>query len=114
MSPKNRFGILYTVVSDNGKQFVSKDLLDWLAAQRRRRLTGRESCSNIENKLEGLQQRHWYIDKVLFSHRKSSNARGDTPAKVLLGKKVRNPVVGFLKLVNDCCTNPLQTMSRKN
>ena len=29
----SRFGIPYTVVSDNRKEFVSKDLKDWLAAQ---------------------------------------------------------------------------------
>ena len=39
-----------------------------------------------------------YIDNVLFSHRNSSNARGDTPAKLLLGKNLRNPVVGFYEV----------------
>ena len=39
-----------------------------------------------------------YIDKVLFSHRNSSNARGDTPAKLLLGRNLRNPVVGFYEV----------------
>ena len=39
-----------------------------------------------------------YIDKSLFSHRNSSNARGDTPAKLLLGKNLRNPVVGFYEV----------------
>ena len=29
----SRFGIPYTVVFDNGKEFVSKDLKDWLEAQ---------------------------------------------------------------------------------
>ena len=29
----SRFGITYMVVSDNRKEFVSKDLKDWLAAQ---------------------------------------------------------------------------------
>ena len=29
----SRFGISYTVVSDNGKKFVSKDLKEWLTAQ---------------------------------------------------------------------------------
>ena len=47
----SRFGIPYTVVSDNGKEFVSKDVKDWLAAE----WTGRESCSNIEKKPEILQ-----------------------------------------------------------
>ena len=39
-----------------------------------------------------------YIDKVLFSHGNSSNARGDTPSKLLLGKNLRNPVVGFYEV----------------
>ena len=93
----SRFGIPYTVVSDNGKEFVSKDLKDWLAAQ---------GCKKIDTPLysprsNGLAERAvqtlkrslkfynkdigcsltTYIDKVLFSHRNSSNARGDTPAK---------------------------------
>ena len=37
-------------------------------------------------------------DKILFSHRNSLNARGDTPAKLLLGKYLRNPVVGFYEV----------------
>ena len=105
------FGIPYTVVSDNGKEFVSKDLKDWLAAQ---------GCKKIDTPLysprsNGLAERAvqtlkrslkfynkdigcsltTYIDKILFSNRNSSNARGDTPAKLLLGKNLRNPVVGF-------------------
>ena len=39
-----------------------------------------------------------YIDKVLFSHRNASIARGDTPAKFLLRKNLRNPVVGFYEV----------------
>ena len=110
----SRFGIPYTVVSDNGKEFVSKDLKDWLAAQ---------GCKKIDTPLysprsNGLAERAvqtlkrslkfynkdigysmtTYIDKVLFSHRNSSNARGDTPAKLTLGKNLRNPVVGFYEV----------------
>ena len=36
-----------------------------------------------------------YIDKVLFSHTKSSNSRGNTTANVLLGQSLRNPMLGF-------------------
>ena len=107
----SRFGIPYTFVSDNGKEFVSKDLKDWLAAQ---------GCKKIDIPLysprsSGLAERAvqtmkrslkfynkdigcsltTYIDKILFSHRNSSNARGDTLAKLLLGKILRIPVVGF-------------------
>ena len=34
----------------------------------------------------------------MFSQRKSSNARGDTPAKLLLRKNLRKPVVGFYEV----------------
>ena len=110
----SRFGIPYTVVSDNGKEFVSKDLKDWLAAQ---------GCEKIDTPLysprsNGLAKRAvqtlkrslkfynkdigcsliTYLDKILFSHRNSSNARGDTPAELLLGKNLRIPVVGFYEV----------------
>ena len=42
-----------------------------------------------------------YIDKillVLFNHRKSSNAGGDTPAKLLLGNNLRNGVSRFYEV----------------
>ena len=101
-------------MSDNGKEFVSKDLKEWLAAK---------GCKKIDTPLysprsNGLAERAvqtlkrslkfynkdigcsltTYIDKVLFSHRNFSNARGDTPAKLLLGKNLRNPVVAFYEV----------------
>ena len=107
----SRFGIPFTVVSDNGKEFISKDLKDWLTAQ---------GCYKTDTPLysprsNGLAERavqtmkrslkfynknigctlSTYIDKVLFSHRNSSNARGSTPAKLLLGRSLRNPILGF-------------------
>ena len=36
-----------------------------------------------------------YIDKVLFSHRNSSTAKGATPAKLLMGRSLRTPIIGF-------------------
>ena len=118
MSPNNlffsRFVIPYTVVSDNRKEFVSKDLKHWLAAQ---------GCRKIDTPLylprsNGLAMRvvqtmerslkfyikvigcslTTFIDNVLFSHRNSSTGRGDTPAELLLGKNLRNPVVGFCEV----------------
>ena len=34
----------------------------------------------------------------MCNHRNSSNTRGDTPAKLLHGKNLRNPVVGFYEV----------------
>ena len=101
-------------MSDNGKEFVSKELKDWLAAQ---------ECKNIDTPLYSPRSNELteravqtlkrslkfynkdigsslttYIDKILFSHRNSSNARGDTPAKLLLGKNLRNHVVGIYEV----------------
>ena len=101
-------------MSDNGKEFVFKDLKDWLAAQ---------ACKTIDTPLysprsNGLAERevqtlkrslkfynkdigcslNTYFDTILFSHRNFSNARGDTPAKLLLGNNLRNPVVGFFEV----------------
>ena len=110
----SRFGIPYTVVSDNGKEFVSKDLKDWLEAQgckkidtplfspRSNRLAERavqtlKRSLKFYNKDIGCSLTT-YLDKVLFSHRNSSIARGNTPAKLLLGINLRNPVVGFFEV----------------
>ena len=110
----SRFGIPYTVVSDNGKEFVSKDLNDWLEAQGCKKndtpLYSPRSNGLAERAVQTLKRSlkvynkdigcslTIYLDKILFSHRNSSNARGDTPAKLLLGKNLRNPVVGFYEV----------------
>ena len=110
------------VVSDNGKEFVSKDLKDWLAAQGSKKidtpLSPPRSNGLAERAVQTMKRSLkvynkdigcsliTYIYKVFFNHRKSSNARGETPVKFLLEKRLRNFVVGFHEFVEKVLYKP--------
>ncbi len=106
-----RFGVPFTLVSNNGKEFVSHDFKEWLKCQ---------GCRKVDTPLysprsNGIAERavHTlkkglnfynsnmgcslasYLDEVLFSHRNSSQARGSTPAKLLLGHSLGSPITGY-------------------
>ena len=113
ISPHNfsRFRMPYMVVSDNGKELVSKDLKDWLADQ----CCYKSDSPFYSPKSIGLVK--WAfpilnsglncfdrnigcslgtsIDKVLLSQRNFLKAPGNTPAKLLLGRNLRNPILGL-------------------
>jgi hypothetical protein len=105
----SRFGIPYTLVSDNAKEFICDEVTNWLRHQ---------GCRKIESPLyypraNGLAERavqtikramnswdpimrvtfHAYLMKVLLAHRNTSNARSKTPSEILNGRKVRVPVI---------------------
>ena len=112
MSPyHSRFRILYTVVTDKGEELVSKDSKEWLTAHgcyrsdaplysprsnglAKRAVQTSKRSLKIFNENIGCSL-GIYIYKVLISHRNSLNARGNTPAKLLLGRSLRNPILGF-------------------
>ena len=125
----SRFGIQYTVVSNNGKEFLSEDLKDWLAAQ---------GCKKIDTLLYSPRS-NWlaeralqvlksslkfykkdigcsittYIEKV-FSVIEYLQILEVTLLPNFCLEKIRESLLlDFTNLVKRCCANPLQTMSRK-
>ena len=125
------FGMPFTIVSDNGKEFLSKDLKNWLAAQGSKKngtpLYSLRSIGVAEKAVQTLKRSLKFYNKDIgcslttynaenfFSHRSSSIARSDTPVKSLFGKNWKNLGKNgkFLKLLKKCCTTPLQTMIRR-
>ena len=104
-----RFGVPHTLVSDNAKEFINDKVVTWLKAQ---------GCTKLESPIynprsNGLAERAvqsvkkamraWnsslcvsflaFLQRVLFTHRNTSSARGKTPSEVLLGRKLRLPAV---------------------
>jgi transposase InsO family protein len=104
-----RFGVPFTLVSDNAKEFVTDHVTTWLRVQ---------GCSKLETPIyhpraNGLAERavqtvkramtawqpslrvsfHAFLQRVLFTHRNTSNARNKTPAELLIGRQLRLPAV---------------------
>ena len=97
-----RFGKPYTVVSGNRKEVVSEYFKDWMTTQGccksdtplyspRKNGLAKRAIQTMEHSLKFFNKNigyflGTYIDKVMFTHRNSSNARGYTPEKLLLGR----------------------------
>ena len=114
LSVSVQFLLLWKTVhslSDDGKELVFKDLKDWLSTQ----ACYKSDAPIYSLKINGLANRACqilkrylkvfnrnigcsmgtYFDKVLFSHGNSSNARGKTEMKLLLGRSLRIPILDF-------------------
>lgn len=105
-----RFGVPEVVVSDNGAEFTSATLLNWLHANGARKLesppyspqsngAAERAVQTVKRALKAWTQRltHCdflsYLQKVLLHHRNSSLWRGKRPAELLFGRPLRVPVV---------------------
>ena len=106
-----RFGPSHTVVSGIEKVLVSKDSKESLTPQGCYKsdtfLYSPTSNGLVERAVQILNRSLNFsskyfgycfgtnMDKVVFSHRNSSNTRGITPAKLLLRRSLWNPIFGF-------------------
>ena len=105
-----RFGAPVCLVSDNGPEFVSEELNDWLCRQGIKKLESpkyfpranglaERSVQTVKAALASWKEFKYHSDfnallqRVLFHHRISSHARGKSPSELLFGKTLRVPIV---------------------
>lgn len=105
-----RFGVPELVVSDNAAEFTSAPLLAWLERNGARKMesppyspqsngAAERAVQTIKKALQAWTQRltHGsfvaFLQKALLHHRNSSTSRGRTPAELVLGRRLRVPVV---------------------
>ena len=106
----SRFGISYTVLSEKRKGVCiriperrgCKKIYTHLYPPESNEVAAR-AVQSLQRSLKLFKKDigcslSTYIDKCLFSQKIPSNARGETPAKLLPGINLRNPVVGFYKV----------------
>ena len=107
-----RFGIPVTLVSDNGKEFTSRDLNLWLERQGVNKLESppyfpqanglaeravRTVKSALSTWKESVYHKDFntFLQRILFHHRVSSFSRGKSPAEIVFGRQLRVPIVSF-------------------
>lgn len=105
-----RFGIPHVLVSDNATEFISNELNQWLSNQGIRKLESpiyfprsngiaERAVQTIKSGLKAWsenqthQEFNAFLQKILFHHRISSFSRGQSPAELVFGRKIRIPVV---------------------
>jgi hypothetical protein len=105
-----RFGVPELVVSDNAAEFTSAPLLAWLEKNGARKMesppyspqsngAAERAVQTIKKALQAWTQRltHGsfiaFLQKALLHHRNSATSRGRTPAELVLGRRLRVPVV---------------------
>ena len=109
-----RFGIPKTLVSDNGPEFLSGDLKQWCESLGIKKM----ESPVYHPRANGLAERAvqtvkralqaWspilnvsfgaFLQRALMTHRNTSKTRGKTPVELLLGRRVRLPVIADFDL----------------
>ena len=116
-----RFGIPRIFVSDNGPEFVSRDLKQWcdsLGIKKVESLIYHPRANGIAERAVQTVKRAvqaWspnlnvsfgtFLQRALMKHRNTSKTRGITPVELLLECKVRLPAVLILICVNESSSN---------
>jgi hypothetical protein len=104
-----RFGAPMTVVSDNAKEFQADVLREWLTTQGctqtftpiyhpRSNGIAERAVQTVKNALKAWNAAmgtfESFLNRILFNHRNSqSSSRKNSPAKILLGRELRMPIV---------------------
>ena len=116
-----RFGVPFTLVSDNAPEFTSQQFHQWLSSI---------GCKVIHSpeyhpQSNGLAERmvrvlkdgikcfdpskctvDAFIQRLLFVHRNTSTSKGQTPAEILTGRKVRCPILSEYQLMQELLYKP--------
>ena len=107
-----RYGVPQQIVTDNAKEFIASDLLQWLSKVGAEALQTPQyhSCSNglVERMVQTLKRvlriysiekgdPHTFLQKVLMTYRSSrvTSSRGCTPSELFIGREMRNPLFVF-------------------
>ena len=107
-----RFGVPRVVVTDNAKEFVSTEVVEWLNHIGAEKLQTPEYHPRSNGLVERMVQTvkrsmsiwhpsagtfHDYLQKVLLTYRSSRLAgeRKATPAELMFGRSLRHPLIAF-------------------
>ena len=106
MSEFARFGVPYSLVSDNAKEFTNGKITHWLEIQGWKKLQSRQYAPRSNGIAERAQQTvkkawkpdlrvsfHSFLQRIILTHRNTTNAHGDTAALLIFGKSLRLPAV---------------------
>lgn len=107
-----RFGIPNMLVTDNAKEFISEDIIQWLEKVGAKAVQTPQYHASSNGLVERMVQTikrslklwsrekgdvHTYLQKILLTYRSSrlcSNRQG-TPAELMFSRNIRHPLISF-------------------
>ena len=105
-----RFGVPHLLVTDNAKEFTSKDFNEWISYQGIRKLESpiyypkanglaERGVQTIKKGLKAWTESKThcdfitYLQRLLFHHRITSSCRGKSPAELVFNRQIRTPSI---------------------
>ena len=122
-----RFGVPELMVSDNRKEFVSREVNLWLERQGVRKMESppyfpranglaERAVRTLKSALVTWKENVYHSDfntflqRVLFHHRVSAFSRGKSPAEIIFGRQLRVPVVSRFQQGESVWYKPAEKM----
>ena len=121
-----RFGVPYTLVCDNAREFDEHDLRNWLQHVGCRMVHSpdrRPQCNGLAERMVRVVKTavrcynpakssfDTFLWRIIFVHRNTAQRGDSTPAQLLIAKEVRCPIIGKYRSMENVLYRPSNQQS---